>query len=89
MSEQNYRAFWDEALHQIHEEYKQNGQEDHPRNQEKYGSRRLELYGMIKSSGTLLPVHSLQYSTADKTQKVPAGNSISGRNGIHSPLITG
>lgn len=29
MSEQNYRAFWDEALHQIHEEYKQNGQEDY------------------------------------------------------------
>ena len=28
MSEQNYRAFWDEALHQIHEEYKSNGQED-------------------------------------------------------------
>jgi len=29
MSEQNYRAFWDEALHQIHEEYKSNGQEDY------------------------------------------------------------
>ena len=28
MSEQNYKAFWDEALKQIHEEYKSQGQED-------------------------------------------------------------
>ncbi len=27
MSEQNYKAFWDEALNQIHEEYKQKGNE--------------------------------------------------------------
>lgn len=28
MSEQNYRAFWDEALKQIHDEYKEKGQEN-------------------------------------------------------------